>query len=72
MGKITKEMTIEDVVREYPQTVKIFMDFGIKAIVCGEPLWGTIEEEAERFGFKEVDKLLEALNNATKEKFLKL
>jgi len=65
-------MTIEDVVREYPQTVKIFMNFGIQAIVCGDPLWGSIEEEAERAGVKEVDKLLKALNDATKERFLKL
>ncbi len=72
MEKITGNMTIEDVVRKYPQTVKVFMDFGIQAIVCGDPLWGTIEEEAERAGVKEIDKLLEALNNATKEKFLKL
>ncbi len=72
MEKITKNMTIEDVVKQYPKTVKVFMDFGIQAIVCGDPLWGTIEEEAERAGVKDIDELLKALNNAAKERFLKL
>ena len=71
-NRITKDMTIEEVVKEYPQTVKVFMDFGIQAIVCGDPLWGTIEEEAERAGVKDLDKLLEALNKSTESKFLKL
>jgi len=64
------DMTIEETVKKYPQTVKIFMDFGIQAIVCGDPLWGTIKEEAERAEVKDIDKLMEALNNSMKEKFL--
>jgi len=70
MEKITKHMTIEEVVKEFPQTVKVFMDFGIQAIVCGDPLWGTVEEEAEKAGVKETDKLLEALNKAATKKSL--
>lgn len=41
---ITKEITIEDLIEDYPQSVKYLSEKGIRCIKCGEPIWGTLEE----------------------------
>ena len=64
---ITGDTLIEDVVRAYPRSVSVFLEFGIRAIVCGDVIWGTIKDEAERVG-ADLDKLLEALNKLTEER----
>jgi len=64
---ITGDTLIEDVVRAYPRSVSVFLEFGIRAIVCGDVIWGTIKDEAERVG-ADLDKLLEALNQLTRER----
>ena len=64
---ITGDTLIEDVVRAYPKSVSVFLEFGIRAIVCGDVIWGTIKDEAERVG-ADLDKLLEALNQLTRER----
>jgi len=67
MDKITKEMTVEEVIEKYPDTVKVFMDLRIPCLVCGEPLWGTIEETAKRYNV-ELDTLLKKLNQVLNNK----
>ncbi len=62
MVKITKDMQVADVVLRYPDTVQIFFKHGIPAIACGEPIWGTIEENAQKYGVKDLDALLQELN----------
>ncbi len=61
---ITKDSTIEEVVTKFPQTIKVFQDFGVPAIACGEPIWGKIGENAEKYNVKDVEALLKALNKA--------
>ncbi len=41
---ITKNITIEDLIEDYPKSVKYLADKGIRCIKCGEPIWGTLEE----------------------------
>ena len=53
--KITKEIAIEDLIEEVPASVEYLMKEGIRCIVCGEPIWGSLEEAAEEKGFNEVD-----------------
>jgi len=64
---ITGDTLIEDVVRAYPKSVSVFLEFGIRAIVCGDVIWGTVKDEAERVG-ADLEKLLEALNKLTEER----
>ncbi|MCK5846313.1 MAG: hypothetical protein KAG84_02665 [Bacteroidales bacterium] len=52
---ITKESTIEDLIDEVPASVKYLMEEGIRCIVCGEPIWGSLEEAAEEKNFKAED-----------------
>lgn len=64
---IGKEIEIEELVREYPFSVRFLMEKGIKCIACGEPVWGTLEEAAKEKGFSDehILKLLEELNAIT-------
>jgi len=48
---ITKEITIEQLVEKVPGAIKYLMEQGIRCIICGEPIWGTLEEAAKEKGF---------------------
>ena len=50
---ITKEISIEELIEEVPASVGYLMKEGIRCIVCGEPIWGSLEEAAEEKGFDE-------------------
>jgi len=52
---ITKDISIEELIEEVPSSVKYLMNEGIRCIVCGEPIWGTLEEAAEEKGFNADD-----------------
>jgi len=63
--KITKDITIEELVESVPSSVKYLMEKGIKCIACGEPIWGTLEDAAKEKGFSnsEIEKTVNELNN---------
>jgi len=63
--KITKDITIEELVESAPSSVKYLMEKGIKCIACGEPIWGTLEDAAKEKGFSEseIEKTVTELNN---------
>ncbi len=52
---ITKDTTIEELIEIVPASVKYLMEKGIRCIVCGEPIWGTLEEAAQEKGFSDAD-----------------
>ena len=52
---IQKEILIEDLIREVPNSVGFLMEQGIKCIACGEPIWGTLEEAATEKGLTSAD-----------------
>ena len=62
--KIKPEDLVEDVIQNYPQTVKVFMDFDFPCLICGEPVWGTIKENADRSGITgaKFQQMMEELN----------
>ncbi len=49
--EITKDILIEELVENYPFSVRYLMEKGIRCIMCGEPIWGTLEEAAQEKGF---------------------
>lgn len=63
--KINKEITIEDLIEQVPGSVEYMMKKGIRCIVCGEPIWGTLEEAAIEKGFvdSDIDNFVSDLNN---------
>lgn len=52
---ITKDIEIEDLVRNYPASIKFLAEKGIKCIACGEPIWGTLAEAAEEKGMSQAE-----------------
>lgn len=59
--KITKEMTIKEVVQKYPQVVTVFIDYGLHCVGC--PLaQGESIEDAVKLHQIDIEKLLEDLN----------
>ena len=64
---ITPESTIEEVVVRYPDTVQVFFRHGIPAISCGAPIWGTIQENAEKYRVEDLEALLRELNEIAEQ-----
>ena len=60
---ITKNITIEDLIEQIPESVKYLSEKGIKCIACGEPVWGTLEDAAKEKGFsdEEIDVFIKEL-----------
>ena len=52
---ITKEIEIEDLIKEVPQAVTFLMAKGIRCLRCGEPIRGTLGTAAKEKGFNEKD-----------------
>ncbi|MFZ5518240.1 MAG: DUF1858 domain-containing protein [Candidatus Zhuqueibacterota bacterium] len=51
MEKVTKKVTIEELIVEHPFSVNYLMEKNIRCIRCGEPIWGTLEEAAREKGY---------------------
>ncbi|MFP4059190.1 MAG: DUF1858 domain-containing protein [Bacteroidota bacterium] len=65
MDQVTKDITIEELTRNKPASVRYLSQKGIRCIICGEPIWGTLEEAAKEKGFsdEEIRVFVEELNN---------
>lgn len=59
---INGEMYVEDIVKDYPDSVKFLMDRGIICIRCGAPVWGTLYELLESRNIEDKDALIKELN----------
>lgn len=68
MNRITKEIEIEDLVKQIPESVTYLMKNGIRCLQCGEPIWGTLETAAKEKSFDElqIEKLIIDLNKIAK------
>ncbi|MBN2379053.1 DUF1858 domain-containing protein [candidate division WOR-3 bacterium] len=60
--QITRDSNIEEVISSYPETVEVFIRYGMPCFVCGEPAWGTVGENMERHKVTDPEGLLEELN----------
>jgi hybrid cluster-associated redox disulfide protein len=61
--KITKHMILSDVVQQYPDTMEVFMRFGLHCVGCHVAAFETIEQGAMAHGI-DVDDLVKELNEA--------
>lgn len=64
--KINKDMTIGEIVREYPETIEVLMGFGMGCVGCPSAQAETIEEAAMVHGM-DLDELMKALNASVEE-----
>jgi hybrid cluster-associated redox disulfide protein len=63
MSKITKDMTISQVLTQYPATAKVFMGLGIHCLGCPSATNEKVHEAALKHG-QNPDELLSKLNEA--------
>ncbi len=61
---ITKDITIEDLVEDYPFAEEFLRVRGIKCIRCGEPIWGTLETacKEKNFSDEQIEEIVRELN----------
>jgi len=55
-------MLIEDIVEQYPETIGPMQQMGIQCMLCGEPVWGTLEEKVKEKGLSNLDDIVNKLN----------
>ena len=65
---ITGEMLIEEIVEKYPETICPMQEMGVQCILCGEPVWGTLEEKVRDKGLQNLDEIIEKLNQVISNK----
>ncbi|NLI99016.1 DUF1858 domain-containing protein [bacterium] len=65
---ISKDSSIEEVITRFPDTVEVFVRFGMPCFVCGEPAWGTVAELMKRYNIEDPEKVLQALNEAAQNR----
>ena len=67
--EITKDILIEELVNNYPFSVKYLMEKGIRCIMCGEPIWGTLEEAAKEkdFSDEEIEEIVKEMRKLAVE-----
>ncbi len=59
---ITKDIYIEDLVRDYPEVVGLLADKGLVCVLCGEPVWGTLGDLARSKDMENIDTIVDELN----------
>ena len=62
MGKVTKEMNILDIVNNYPQSVEVFMKYGLGCIGCAAARFENLEAGARVHGFN-ADEMVAEINS---------
>jgi len=62
-GLITKDMSIGEIVQQFPETVPVFMSHGLGCIGCAIAQFETLEEGAMAHGI-DVDALVKDLNKS--------
>ena len=65
VAKITANMTIEDVIKKYPEVAEVFFKHGMPCIGCAIAASETVGQAAAAHGIN-LKKLLEDLNNVAK------
>ena len=66
MNKFTAKTHIDEILAKYPSLSKVFIEFKIPCLICGEAFWGTVEQLANQHNVN-ADKLVEKLNKQREE-----
>ena len=66
---ITKDMWVEEVLEKYPTAQEFLSKKNIVCVMCGEPVWGSLEElvQDKDFSDEEIDTIIKELNKFIKE-----
>lgn len=67
MAKVTKEMSIIEIVQNYPESLEIFAKYGLGCIGCAAARFENLEAGAKVHGV-DPDKMVEEINALIGEK----
>ncbi|MBS3817948.1 DUF1858 domain-containing protein [bacterium] len=67
-SRVTLKTDIEELVKEFPESVKFLTSREVRCIKCGEPFWGSIGDLLEEEEIDDPQGLVEELNQYIKEK----
>ena len=67
MPKITKKMSIAEIVEKYPDTFEVFQKHGLHCVGCAAARFENLEDGAKAHGI-DIDELVEDLNKAVSKK----
>jgi len=59
--QITKDMTIEEVIQRFPETIRVFSQYGVGCLGCSAAQYDNVEQGAVIHGV-DADRLVEDLN----------
>ena len=61
---ITADAKVDELVEQYPQTVKFLMRHGLPCVVCGEPFWGSLRElcKQKQWTDEQIEELVREFN----------
>ena len=65
--KITKDSNLGEIASNHPETMEVFMKYGLHCIGCMAAQYETLEQGAKAHGI-DVKKLVKDLNEAVKKK----
>jgi hypothetical protein len=68
--RITLETEIEDLVRNFPESVGFLTRNGVRCIRCGEPVWCSLGELLKEDGIAHPQGLVDRLNDHLDQKDL--
>lgn len=62
--KITKNMKLGDIIKEYPETVEVMLKRGLHCVGCHIAAWETLEQGAKAHGMsdKDVESMVKEMN----------
>lgn len=61
MGKVTKDMSILDIVQRYPESLEVFAKYGLGCIGCAAARFENLEAGAKVHGF-DPDQMVDEIN----------
>ncbi len=66
--KITKKMTLGDIISRYPETAEVMMKRGLHCVGCHVAAFETLEQGAKAHGMsdKDIESMLKEMNNLIK------
>lgn len=66
MAKVTKDMSIIDIVQQHPESLEVFAKYGMGCIGCAAAKFENLEAGAKVHGI-DVDAMVKAMNDKIKE-----
>lgn len=69
-AKITKDMTLGELIEKFPSTVEILMKHGLHCVGCGVAYWETVEQGCLAHGMPKakIEKMIKEMNSSLEKK----